>query len=63
MVSINNKINVLNTHIRYWFSGQYTTANYQFKQLTPEEYQSQKPADNLSFDAGFVDSNGIIKRF
>ncbi len=60
MVSINNKINVLNTHIRYWFSGQYTTANYQFKQLTPEEYQSQKPADNLSFDAGFVDSNGII---
>lgn len=60
MTSVNNKIDVLNAHIWYWFSGQYLTANYQFKQLTPAEYQSQKPTDNLAFDAGFVDSNGII---
>ena len=60
MAKINNKIEVLNTHIRYLYSGIYTNYNYQFKQLTAQEYQAQKPVDNLSFDAGFVDSNGII---
>ncbi len=60
MQKVNNKINVLNSHIRFHFSGQYTKYNYLFKKLTPTEYQTQKPTDNLSFDAGFVDANGII---
>lgn len=60
MTQINNKIKVLDTHIRYWFSGQYTKYNYTLKQITPAEYQAQKPADNLSFDAGFVAADGTI---
>lgn len=60
MTPINNKINVLDSHIRYWFSGQYTKYNYTIKQITPSEYQAQKPADNLSFDAGFVATDGTI---
>ena len=59
-ILVNNKINVLNSHIRYHFSGQYTKYNYPLKKLTPEEYQTQKPSNNLPFDAGFVDSNGVI---
>lgn len=57
---IQNKINVLNTHVKSSFSAQYTVYNYTIKQITPEEYQTQKPVDNLILDAGFVDVNGII---
>ena len=58
MQKVDNKVNVLNAHAGR--NSKYNNYSFAFKQLTPEQYQEQKPFSSFAFDAGFVAADGTI---
>lgn len=56
--SVDRQINYLNSQIKY-FSDQ-AVFSVQITTITTAQYQSQKPADALSFDCGYLDESGKV---
>lgn len=57
---LNAKIKVLRLHARIFGSPNFSTFKYPLKKLSAAVYQTQKPSDNFTFDAGFVGTNDTI---
>jgi hypothetical protein len=57
---IEAKYNVLKFHQLVWGNPSFSSFNYSFQVITPEEFNTQKPLDVLPFDAGYVAADGSI---
>lgn len=60
MTLINNKVNVLKVHSLPYTTPSFSNFKYSFKVLTNAEFNTQKPAEALPFDVGFVAADGTI---
>ena len=56
--AVDRQVNYLNSQIKYFWDQQ--IFNPQITPISASQYESQKPADALSFDCGYLDDDGKV---